>query len=309
MDVLTDVLSNLRLQGEMYFRTEFQGHWGVSLPSDRETIRFHLIVQGQCWITVDGCNEPLLLREGDFALIPHGSSQILADSPDATPVALNILLGDGKLGEDGVLRHGSNEMEQQVRLVCGFCSFDEGLDHPLFYGLPPVLLLGRNFTGSSPWLAEAVRVMMMEADLDGEGSSAVINRLIEVLFIQGIRHRLDTNTSPGIPFMLAITNSKLKPAIEAMHEHPEIEWTLTRLAELTNMSRGRFAQRFKAALDQSPMRYLTNWRLQKARRLLKETNLSIVEVAFRSGYQSLPSFTRRFSKQFGIGPAAFRKLP
>jgi len=40
--------------------------------------------------------------------------------------------------------------------------------------------------------------------------------------------------------------------------------------------------------------------------MLKETDLSISEVAFRSGYQSLPSFTRRFGKQFGITPAAFR---
>jgi len=75
------------------------------------------------------------------------------------------------------------------------------------------------------------------------------------------------------------------------------------------MSRGRFAQRFKAVLGQSPMQYLTDWRLQKAKHLLKETNLSIAEVGFRSGYQSLPSFTRRFGKQFGITPAAFRKEP
>lgn len=309
MDVLTDVLSNLRLRGRMYFRTEFVGSWGVTLPADRNTIRIHLVVQGQCWVSVDGDNEPILLREGDFALVPHGAGQTLSDSPCADAVSLETLLNAGKLGDDGIFRHGTSESKQQARLVCGFCSFDEELNHPLFVGLPPVLVMGQNFTGSSPWLAEAVRVITMEANLDGIGGSAVINRLMEVLFIQGIRHQCDMNSSPSIPYLFAITDNNLKPVIEAMHEHPEREWTLSKLAKLSCMSRGRFAQRFKDMLGQSPMQYLTDWRLQKAKRLLKETNLSIAEVGFRSGYQSLPSFTRRFGKQFGISPGAFRKSP
>ena len=309
MDVLTDVLSILRLRGQMYFRTEFDGTWGVTLPTDCCTIRFHLVVHGECWLSVDGESEPLLLREGDFALVPHGAGQSLADSPDSDTVSLEALLQAGSLGDDQVLRHGSGKSKLQTRLVCGFCSFDEGLSHPLFSGLPSILVMGRHFTGSSPWLVEAVRVITMETDLNGMGGSAVISRLMEVLFIQGIRHQTDTKSNPGIPYLIAITDNKLKFAIEAMHEYPEREWTLSQLAELSSMSRGRFAQRFKDVLGQSPMHYLTGWRLQKARLMLKESDLSIAEVGFRSGYQSLPSFTRRFGKQFGISPAAFRKSP
>ena len=308
MDVLTDVLSILRLRGQMYFRTELAGTWGVTLPADGRTIRFHLVVQGQCWIAVDGQNEPLLLREGEFALVPHGTGQSLADSPGSATVPLARLLDAGLLGEDQVLRYDSGETQAQTRLVCGFCSFDEGLSHPLFFGLPAVLVMDRHFTGSSPWLAEAVRVISMEADLDGMGGAAIIGRLMEVMFIQGIRHQCESHSEPGIPYLVAITDNKLKFAIEAMHEHPERDWTLTQLAKLSSMSRGRFAQRFKDVLGQSPMHYLTGWRLQKARRLLKESDLSIAEVGYRSGYRSLPSFTRRFGKQFGISPAAFRKL-
>ena len=149
----------------------------------------------------------------------------------------------------------------------------------------------------------------MEANLGGLGGRAVVSRLMEVIFIQAIRHLCDMNCTPNIPFLTAVTDNNLKPAIEAMHQHPEYAWTLSQLAKLSSMSRGRFAQRFKDLLGQSPMQYLTDWRLQKAKRLLKETNLSIAEVGFRSGYQSLPSFTRRFGKQFGISPGAFRREP
>lgn len=309
MDLLSDVFSNLRLRGEMWFRTEFVGSWGVTLPADRNMIRFHLVVQGQCWVSVDGGNDPLLLREGDFALIPHGAAQTLSDSPNADAISLEMLLNDGNLGGDGILRYGTGESKQQVRLVCGFCSFDEGLKHPLFFGLPTVIVFRRHATGNSPWLAEAVRVITMEANLGEMGISAIISRLIEVLFIQGIRHQRDTESNPRSPYLIAITDIKLKSAIEAMHEHPEREWSISQLAKVSSMSRSRFAQRFKEVLGQSPMQYLTDWRLQKARRMLKETDLSIAEVGFRSGYQSLPSFTRRFGKQFGITPGAFRKEP
>ncbi len=157
MDVLADVFSNLRLRGQVYFRTEFVGSWGVTLPEDRNAIRIHLVVQGQCWVTVDGGNEPVLLREGDFALVPHGAGQTLTDSPKADAVSLETLLNNGSLGEDGIFRHGNRDSKQLTRLVCGFCSFDEELNHPLFFGLPPVLVISRNLTGNSPWLAEAIR--------------------------------------------------------------------------------------------------------------------------------------------------------
>ena len=307
MDILADIFSNLRLKGQVYFRTEFVGSWGVILPADRNTIRIHLVIQGQCWVTVDGGRESILLSEGDFALVPHGAEQTLSDSPETDAVSLEKLLATGSLGEDRIFRHGNRESKPKARLVCGFCSFDDELNHPLFLGLPPVLVIGQNITGNSPWLAEAVRVVTLEANLGGLGGSAVVSRLLEVIFIQAIRHQCDKNSDPNIPFLTAVTDKNLKPAIEAMHQYPEQAWTLSQLAKLSNMSRGRFAQRFKELLGQTPIQYLTDWRLQKAKRLLKETNFSIAEVGFRSGYQSLPSFTRRFGKQFGISPGAFRK--
>jgi AraC-like DNA-binding protein len=289
----------------MYFRTEFHGDWGVALPADGNAIRFHLVIQGQCWVTVDG--EPVQLREGDFALIPHGAAQVLSDTPNTRPVALAHLIQDGNLGVDGVLRYGRQNSARQTRLVCGFCSFDEELNHPLFLGLPPVVRMGQHTTGSSPWLAQSVRVIAMESDLNEIGGAAVISRLLEVLFIQGIRHHSRSPTSTAIPFMVAITDNQLKRALEAMHAETSKPWSVGELAVLSGMSRGRFSQRFKDCVGQAPLQYLTEWRLQKARRLLKETSLSIAEVGHRSGYQSLPSFTRRFSKHFGTTPGAFRK--
>ena len=307
MDLLSDVFSSLRLSGDLYFRTEFSGDWGETIPPDRRTIRFHLVARGHCWVAVDGTTEPVLLNEGDFALIPHGASQTLSSAPEQDPVHLADLMNDDNPDSDGVLRYGSRDHGPQCRLVCGFCSFDEQLNHPLFLGLPPIIILGAQSTGDSPWLAEAVRVTTMEANLADVGMRDIISRLIEVLFIQGIRHQLRSSSSDGNPFLMTITDKKLRAAIHTMHEHFEDDWTISRLAETAGMSRTQFARRFKDVLNQTPMQYLTDWRLQKARQWLKQTGSSVAEIGLRSGYQSLPSFTRRFAERFGVSPAAFRR--
>ena len=73
------------------------------------------------------------------------------------------------------------------------------------------------------------------------------------------------------------------------------------------MSRARFAERFTRRVGLAPIAYLTHWRLMKARRLLRESDLSTEEIAARCGYASLPSFTRRYKAAFGVGPGAYRR--
>ena len=79
------------------------------------------------------------------------------------------------------------------------------------------------------------------------------------------------------------------------------------LALLSGMSRAGFAKRFNQKVGLTPMGYLTNWRLIKARQMLKETDLGIGEIASSCGYESLPSFSRRFKAEFKMAPGAFRK--
>ena len=81
MDVLSDILSALRLRGTLYFSTEFRRPWGLRVPEHRRVARFHLVVRGSCWVRVVG-HEPVELETGDMILIPHGAEHVLADTPD-----------------------------------------------------------------------------------------------------------------------------------------------------------------------------------------------------------------------------------
>ena len=246
MDLLSDVFSRLRLSGDLYFTTDFAGCWGVHIPAERQAIRFHLVVHGQCWITVDGANESTILREGEFVLIPHGAGQQLLSAPGAPSQALEEIVGSDNPTPDGVLHYRSTGSGTDCRLVCGFCHFDHHVSHPLFQGLPSMIVLRTQTIGQLPWLVDAIRLTTIEANRSGQGVHAIISRLIEILFMQAIRTETHSPTGPGNPFMRAIVDPQLARALKAIHEELDRDWTLTSLAKTARMSRTQFARRFKA---------------------------------------------------------------
>lgn len=304
-DVISEVFAALRIRSGLYFRAELGTGIAVQVPQERRLIRFHLVLRGQCRIVVAGL-PPVALAEGDIALIPDGAAQTVAAGPTTGPVSVAVALGDaiaaGAL-KDGVLRGG--EGPPQAVLLCGFCRFDEGIGHPALAGLPPLIALRIADLGAEPWLAATLKLLALEAGLDGPGGSAILGRLIEVAVIQASRRLAATAAGNG--FVAALADPALARALQAMHAAPETPWRVGDLAARAGMSRARFADRFAALVGLPPIEYLTRWRLLKARALLADSGLGLDDIAERCGYASLPSFSRQFKARFGLGPGAFRR--
>ena len=96
-------------------------------------------------------------------------------------------------------------------------------------------------------------------------------------------------------------------ALEAIHTEPAEPWTVEGLARIAGMSRTVFATRFNALVADPLLAYLTDWRMQLARRRLLESDLPIIDVAERTGYKSEASFGRVFKRHFNAPPAGFRR--
>ncbi len=303
LDVLSDVFSTLRLRSDLYFQAELRGNFSVEIPSERRRIRFHLMRQGQCWLAVPGV-PATALSEGDMAIVPNGSGQVLSGRPDAAPTSLARIVADGGL-DNGVLRHGTGD--RRTKLLCGFCQFDEDIDHPLLANLPPLIVLRPEDLGSAPWAIATLRLLSMEADLNDQGMTGILSRLLEIMFIQAVRRMTSGIDHNDNGYILALSDAHLSRALTAMHKEPQLAWTIQELAKLAGMSRARFADRFNAVVGIPPIRYLTRWRLMKARAMLANSDLDMDEIAGRCGYASVPSFTSRFKKTFSMGPGAYRR--
>ena len=83
-------------------------------------------------------------------------------------------------------------------------------------------------------------------------------------------------------------------------------WPVRRLARVSGVSEAHFARSFKDAFGIPPHRYLLTRRIERATALLRETSLSITDVAFQVGWDSLGTFGRTFRDVTGESPGAFR---
>ena len=88
----------------------------------------------------------------------------------------------------------------------------------------------------------------------------------------------------------------------ASHE----EWPVRRLARVSGVSEAHFARSFKQAFGVPPHRYLLTRRVERAKALLRDTDLSITEIAFQTGWESLGTFGRTFRDITGESPGAIR---
>lgn len=307
-DVLSDVCAGLRLRSDLYFTAELAGNFSVDIPADGARIRFHLVLAGGCKLLLSEDAPVIDLCEGDLVLVPNGRGHILCDAPETRTVPLADAMAAGFDPVAGLLRN-QPEGEGDVRLLCGFCAFDDDYRHPGF-GLidDHVILRADDAQSGSGGAAQSSIVAMIQtlAQTAEPGWRSALARLMEVLVISLMAAQLQRSNVPQ-GFLAGLADAKIARALTCIHAQPERDWTSDLLAKQAGMSRTRFVVRFGECVGIAPMQYLQNWRMGRAKALLRDTNLSMDEVALRCGYQSMPAFSRRFKAQYGEGPGAFRR--
>jgi AraC-like DNA-binding protein len=307
MDILNQVLKTLDLKGTLYFRTEFNGHWAVSVPAYQHACRFHLVQQGNCHVRLqDGDN--IALQTGDLVMVTHGRAHMLSDVPRSSAPPLEKVLEQSGYQGDGVLVLGEGNQTAQTRLLCGHYNFRPGASHPLLKALPDCIIISAKQRAQAPLLDETLQLLNRRAFSGKLGSDAAVIRLSEIVLLEVLQSGL-AGSSRLSKVMDAFADPQIASAITLMHSQPDHPWTLSALAGEVAMSRARFAARFKQLLGLTPMSYLAEWRLQIALHLLGDSNNSVQQVANGAGYQSHAGFSRAFQEKFGINPRQYRAEP
>ena len=151
-----------------------------------------------------------------------------------------------------------------------------------------------------PYLTAVVDPLIEEVAYPRCGGQAVFERLCEVVVIRLLRHALESGaTDEGL--LSGLAHPRISAALVALHERPADPWTLERLAETAAMSRTQFAVTFKSVVGQTPMGYLSHWRLEVARAEL-DAGKPVKSVARTCGFSSPAAFSRAFARQFGYSP-------
>jgi transcriptional regulator GlxA family with amidase domain len=175
--------------------------------------------------------------------------------------------------------------------------------------LLPELILVKADQAQSLALHSTLQLLASEMAEPAPGSEVMVNpRLADVLFIQCVRaHIAASSESCKSGWLRAIFDPKIGEALKAMHERVESPWTVQTLAEAAGMSRSAFALRFKELLAETPLEYLTNWRMYKATGMLQKDEGKLFEVAKSVGYDSDAAFSKAFKRVLGVAPREYRR--
>ena len=268
-----------------------------------DTLMFHIVTSGECWLDVPG-EDAKELRLGDLALVPHGRGHRLLSTPGARAEALFDLEREQVSDRYEILRHGGGGAP--TTMLCGAVSFDHPAACQLLKLLPALVHIDSWSSSESHWLQSTLRFIAAEAQELRPGGETIITRLCDVLVIQAIRAWMDR--APGLEqgWLAALKDEQIGRAMTLIHRDPAASQTVAQLAEQCAMSRSAFSARFAELVGEAPMRYVTRWRMNQALSWLRESDVTLADVAFRSGYQSEAAFSRAFKRFTGVSPGRAR---
>jgi len=308
MDLLSDILSRLQVEGTLYFRTSFTSPWSVRVPAFRNVARFHFAHKGSCFVRVANRSDTVLLEQGDLIIIPRGAWHTLFCDPETEghAVQLDKVVEESGFTGRGALIYGELGSDQETQLVCGHFAFDEHANHPLLESLPDFIHIKNYGEVAGSWMESTLKLIGSEVGRDGIGGDFIAIRMSEIILAQALR-TFFASEGADKPVFAAFLDPNIAPVLSAIHDDPSKPLTLAMLSRIAGMSRTSFVARFSACMSMTPLKYITYWRMQIARQQLARSDTPILDVAEDVGYQSEAAFGRVFKKHHGVAPATYRR--
>lgn len=288
------LLEGLELDASLFHVGRYCGGWHASTQGMGRA-SFHLVVQGHCWLHVDGQAEAVRLQRGDAVFLLRDVGYRLSGSHDPLQACAQPRQPMQAL---------ELEAEDGVGLVCGFFDFRSGLSALILDGLADHLVLRAEDPAGSA--AQALfGLILAECRRLPQPSQALLERLTHLLFLYVLRQQLQAEHNLGGLVALA-RQPAFGGLLERLIEAPGEDWTLERMAACTGLSRPAFFKRFGDLAGQSPGQVLLGLRMRHACQLLRAGS-TVEQVGAQVGYQSVAAFTRAFAKAVGVQPGAYRK--
>lgn len=294
-DPLTQVIALLRPRAVFAKGISGAGRWAVRYSAFGQP-GFCAVLEGGCRLAVDGV-DPVVLRQGDFVLLPATPAFTMSGFEPATPRRLDPKVEAAATGE---VRHGRRGGRPDVRLLGGYFAFGSP-DAALLVSLLPAMIHVRDVER----LSLLVRLVGEESRGRSAGRELVLARLVEVLLIEALRANQGEAAPPGL--LRGLADARLSGALRAMHGDAARAWSVPELSRRAGLSRSAFFERFSRVVGMRPMEYLLAWRMAMAKDLLRGSKLALDEVARRVGYGSASTFSTAFSRTVGQPPGRYAR--
>lgn len=300
MDLLGDLLRESGLQRRLLGQLPLPAGTALRFPCEK-SIGFHVVTQGEAWLHWSGSGPglatPLHLRKGDAALMARGCHHVLSTEASLDGVEVQELSAAANL----------KGTAPRATVVSGAYQLWHTPVHPFFRELPEWFVLRGEDQGGLDPLVLAISLLGQEVTKPDLGSATVVDALLDVLFNYLLRKIVATQGEEAGRWSGALRDVQVRRAVELMHADSARPWTLELLASEVGLSRASLAQKFRQAMGDTPLHYLTTVRMQKAMGLLRDTRDTLETVAAQVGYQDAFGFSKVFKRVVGVSPRDFRQ--
>lgn len=296
-DPLSDVLSFLKPRTYVAGGYDFGGDWSIQYEM-HNGIKCFAVVSGRCWLQVEGHPELILLEAEDCVLLPNGRRFRLAKELALEPIHSSEVPEADWRGGIATVNGGGDTV-----VLGGHFGFSGEHTAMLLGVMPPIFRLRED--RDKEGLRWALDRMRSELAARRPGSALVAQNLAQVLLVEALRLYLAQASGEASGWLFALGDSRLAPAVIAMHADPGRRWTLPLLAEKAGMSRSKFALRFKSITGLSPIDYLLRWRMLLACDRLSAGREPISVIALSLGYLSDAAFSAAFKRVTGQSPRKY----
>ena len=237
-------------------------------------------------------------------MIRPGQSYALSSDPALPSTSIANALSSGLPADGRHLNYGGGAKCAEV--LCARFRVTGASALQLLEVLPQVLVVNPNQNAAHRWLGGIVNQLHREVRDEPIGSQLIVTRLLHLLFIEMVRAWVSRAGQHKYPIK-HLDDPSISRAIAAIHADPMRAWTVEQLAAHIGISRSAFAQKFKSAVGEPPLRHVTNIRLESAFAALRANNNSVSEIADNAGYGSGAAFSRAFKARFGVSPGVIRR--
>lgn len=300
MDPLSQVLSLLKPRSYITAGFDAGGDWALLLDDLAGRIKCYAVVQGSCWLSVDGAAPAVRLQAGDCFVLPSGRSATIGSAPDIAPRRAGDVLNPNSNGAVVTYNGGGD-----VFLVGSRFEVNGRHAEILLRTLPPLMRV--ETSGDRARLRWSIELMMEELRENRPGASLVAQQLAHMMLVQALRLYLETHDGATAGWFTALADTRVRTALSAIHADPAHPWTVQELAACAGMSRSTFAQHFRERAGETPIAYLTRWRMMLAGERLAQGQETLARIGQSLGYDSEHAFNTAFKRVMGEAPRRYAR--
>src|SRR5690349_6469472 len=166
MEVLSEVLKAVKLNGALFYNAEFSAPWCAQSidahsvtsylsPKSKHVIIFHLLTEGRGYANLKGDDRLVSLNAGDILIVPNGDPHILGNGPSVRPVERGQVLDQVLTQGLKVSRMGGGG--ELTKFICGYMTCEPLMGQVFLGGLPPILKVSIRDDASGQWLEQSIR--------------------------------------------------------------------------------------------------------------------------------------------------------